>query len=87
MLKIRLRQCGRKQRRCYRIVVLDSRKKRDGAYIEKLGSYWPLEKQQSKQFEINLDRFAYWVSCGAKPTEIVSSIRNKLLAENKEATA
>lgn len=75
MVKIRMRRVGRKNLPAFQIVVIDSRKKRDGRYLEKLGFYNPHEKDD-KIFDINKDRYSYWVSVGAKPTLSVSKLVN-----------
>jgi small subunit ribosomal protein S16 len=59
----------------YRIVAIDSRKARDGEYIENLGHYDPLKKN----LQLNRDRIEYWISKGAKPTSTVA----KLIAKAK----
>lgn len=74
MVKVRLTRLGAKHRPYYRIVVVDSRKKRDGAYIESLGNYAPLE---GKKLFINLDRYNYWLSVGAQPTDTVKKLVEK----------
>ncbi len=58
---------GKKKVPFYRIVALDKRQKRDGAYIEKVGLYNPLEKE--KNIRINKERFDYWKSKGAQLSE------------------
>ena len=45
MVKLRLRRTGRKQKPSYQIVAIDSRKKRDGSYLEKIGYYYPLSNK------------------------------------------
>jgi len=69
MLRIRLRRVGKKKQPSYRIVVADSRKPRDGAFVEHLGHYDPLQSPPS----IALDkvRALKWVQRGAKPSEAV----------------
>ena len=58
---------GRKNNPAFQIIVIDSRKQRDGKYIEKLGHYNPSEKHESN-FKIDMDRYKYWISNGAQPT-------------------
>ena len=69
-LRIRLRRNNKAHNPHYQIVVIDSRKKREGEYIEKLGHYDPLKKEMPK-FVIDMDRINYWVSVGAQPSERV----------------
>ena len=85
-VKIRLTRMGDKKSPFYRIVVADSRKARDGAYIEKLGTYNPL----TNPAEINLDveNTKKWLSNGAQPTETARNILVKegiLQAKEKNA--
>nr|YP_009313602.1 Ribosomal protein S16 [Galaxaura rugosa]SCW21856.1 Ribosomal protein S16 [Galaxaura rugosa] len=70
MLRIRLKRYGRKKQPCYRIVVIDSRKRRDGRPIEEIGFYNPISKQMS----INLDKVKLYKSNGAQESKTVSSI-------------
>ncbi len=72
MVKIRLAHTGKKHRLSYRFVVIDSRKKRDGQYIEKLGSYNP--HTQPPTIKINKKRLKFWQSVGAQPTQRVRSL-------------
>lgn len=73
MLKIRLKRLGRKKLTCYRIIVIDSRKKRDGKALEELGFYHPL----TKEIKINLSKLKYRLSKGAQLTKTVENIINK----------
>lgn len=66
MVKIRLTQTGTKNRRTYRLVAIDRRKRRDGRAIENLGFYNPLTKPA--HVIIKRDRLNYWLSVGAKLT-------------------
>ncbi len=66
-VKIRLTRMGKKKQPTYRVVVVDSRKPRDGAYIEQIGRYDP--RQQPSLIEIDNDRALDWLSKGAQPTE------------------
>ena len=72
MVKIRLKKFGTKKRPCYRIVVQDSRKPRDGTTIEEIGTYDPIA--EGEQFSINEERAKYWVSVGAQPTDMVRKL-------------
>ncbi len=62
MVKIRLSRLGKKNRPYWRIVAMDSRKKRDGAFLDNLGTYDPLTREI---IQFNLDRIEEWVSKGA----------------------
>ena len=65
--KIRLTRLGKKKQPTYRVVVMDSRKPRDGRYIEQLGIYDPL--QDPSLIKIDNERALYWLNTGAQPTE------------------
>ena len=74
-VKIRMKRVGTKNTPVYRIVVADGRSPRDGKFIEEIGTYQPLKKDDN--FAINLDRANYWVSKGAKPSDTVASFIKK----------
>lgn len=67
MLKIRLMRIGAKKRPFYRVVAVDGRAKRTGAYLELLGTYNPLT--QPKEIKLKQDRIDYWSKQGAQPSE------------------
>ncbi len=68
-LKIRLSRGGAKKRPYYRIVVADSRKARDGSFIERVGSYNPMvAKDHPNRVVLNEERIRYWIGVGGKPT-------------------
>ena len=81
MVKIRLSRTGAKKKPFYHIVVTDSRKKRDGRSLERLGFFNPMANGQEVPLQINSERVDYWVSQGAQISERVS----KLLKENAAA--
>ena len=69
---IRLARGGAKKRPYYRIVVADSRKSRDGRFIERVGSYNPLlAKDDPERVKMDQDRIRHWLSVGAKPSDRV----------------
>lgn len=68
-VKIRLKRMGKIRAPYYRVVVVDSRKKRDGRVIEEIGKYHPSENPSL--IEIDSDRVQYWLSVGAQPTDPV----------------
>lgn len=72
---VRLTKMGRKKKPFYRIVVTDSRKKRDGGWIEILGHYNPLTSPAVVKFD--KERLDYWKSVGAKMSERVSKLTAK----------
>lgn len=72
-LAIRLARGGAKKRPYYRIVVADSRARRDGKFIEKIGSYNPmLAKDDENRVQLDLDRVKEWMGKGAKPSDRVA---------------
>ncbi|GAB3702956.1 30S ribosomal protein S16 [Mariniluteicoccus flavus] len=71
-VKIRLKRMGAIRTPHYRIVVMDSRTKRDGRAIEEIGKYHP--KNDPSFIEVNSERAQYWLSVGAQPTEAVVAI-------------
>ncbi len=77
MVKIRLKRMGRRNRAFFRICAFDSREERDGRSIEQLGTYDPMEKDESKKVVLKRERIEYWLSVGAQPPETVASILKK----------
>ena len=71
-VKIRLKRLGKIRAPHYRIVVADSRTKRDGRVIEEIGRYIPTENPSL--IEVNSERAQYWLGVGAQPTEQVMAI-------------
>lgn len=71
-VKIRLKRLGKIRAPYYRVVVADSRTKRDGRVIEEIGKYHPTE--EPSVIEINSDRAQYWLGVGAQPTEQVAAL-------------
>ncbi|MDQ1579505.1 MAG: small subunit ribosomal protein [Microbacteriaceae bacterium] len=71
-VKIRLKRLGKIRAPYYRIVVADSRTKRDGRVIEEIGKYHPTE--EPSLIEVNSERAQYWLSVGAQPTEQVAAL-------------
>jgi len=74
-VKIRLLRMGKIRNPQYRIVVADSRTKRDGRAIEYVGLYHP--KEEPSLIEVNSERVQYWLSVGAQPSEPVQRILEK----------
>ena len=71
-VKIRLKRLGKIRAPYYRVVVADSRTKRDGRVIEEIGKYHPTEEPSF--IEITSDRAQYWLGVGAQPTEQVLAL-------------
>jgi len=70
--KIRLQRHGKKGRPFYHIVIADGRAPRDGRFIEKIGTYNPIEKPA--EINLDFDRAIYWLQSGAQPTDTVRAI-------------
>jgi small subunit ribosomal protein S16 len=83
MVTIRLARGGAKKRPFYHIVVTDSRNRRDGRCIERVGFFNPIAHDTHEALRINRERIAYWLSRGAKTSERV----NKLLASEAPPAA
>lgn len=81
MVKIRLRRIGAKKQPSYRVVVADSRVKRDGRFIENIGHYNP--RTDPPTVVIKEDRALYWLSVGAQPTDAVAGFLAKLQMAEK----
>ena len=74
-VKIRLARHGAKKRPFYRIVIADNESPRDGRFLEKVGTYNPL--QDPAEVTLNTDRIQYWLQQGAVPTDTVRSLLKK----------
>jgi len=75
MVKIRLRRMGAKKAPYYRVIVADSRKARDGRFIEEIGTYDPLTDPAT--ISIDMERARYWIANGAQPTDTVRGLLKK----------
>jgi small subunit ribosomal protein S16 len=73
VVKIRLARMGRKKRPFYRIVVTDSRKRRDSGWIESIGYYNPMTEPST--IKIDMDRMNYWLGVGAKMSDRVAKLK------------
>ena len=82
-VKIRLKRIGTKKRPYYRIVVMDSRKPRDGRAIEEVGFYHPVEMKE-EQVKVKEDRVREWLNQGAQPTPTVRRLLNRIDIRIKE---
>ncbi|HEY5404564.1 MAG TPA: 30S ribosomal protein S16 [Pyrinomonadaceae bacterium] len=82
MLAIKLMRTGAKKSPSYRVVVKEKQSKRDGAYLENLGTYNPT--RNPAEIKLNLTRVNYWIEKGAQPTVTVSQL---IKASAKAATA
>lgn len=77
-VRIRLSRFGRKKKPFYRIVVADSEAKRDGKFLEVVGTYDPM--QDPAEVKIKQDRMQAWLDEGAKPSDTVKSLMAKTVA-------
>ena len=74
MVTIRLTRAGAKKRPFYHIIVTDSRNKRDGRYIERLGFYNPIATDKEEELKLDRERLDYWLSQGARASERVAKL-------------
>lgn len=79
MVVIRLARGGAKNRPFYSIVVTDSRSRRDGRFIERVGFYNPVANEKQERVRLAIGRVTHWVGVGAQMSDAVA----KLLNENK----
>jgi len=82
-VKIRMSRIGKKKAPFYRIVAIDSRRKRDGQFIEDLGTYNPLT---GEFIQFHEERISYWISKGAIPTQTVIKLQ-KMYQKHKNVSA
>jgi small subunit ribosomal protein S16 len=74
-LKIRLQRVGTKKKPFYRVVAVDSRKKRDSDVIDFIGKYQPIINE--KQFEVDETKILKWLQLGAQPTDTIMQLLKK----------
>jgi small subunit ribosomal protein S16 len=79
-VSIRLSRQGAKKHPQYLIIAVDTAKKRDGAYLEKLGHYYPKAKTPKEKLEVNLEAVKRWQAKGARVTQTVGQLL-KILAK------
>ena len=84
MVTIRLSRGGAKKRPFYHITVADSRRARDGSFIERIGFFNPLAKGQEERLRLDLVRMAFWQSQGAQVSPRVSSLAKDASATTTE---
>lgn len=83
MVTIRLARGGAKNRPFFHIVVTDSRSKRDGRHIERIGYFNPIAAGKDAKLQLDLARVDHWLTQGAQPSERV----NELISRSRKATA
>ncbi len=74
MVTIRMSRGGAKKRPFYHVVVTDSRNRRDGRYIERVGFFNPVAKGNEEPLRLDMERINYWLSQGAKTSERVAKL-------------
>lgn len=84
MVTIRLSRGGAKKQPFYHVVATDSRNKRDGRYIERLGFYNPVARGDAQGVQIDLDRIDHWIGNGAQMSD---RVRNIVKSYRKTAAA
>ena len=84
MVVIRLSRAGAKKRPFYHIVVTDSRKRRDGNYIESIGYFNPVARGQEVRLHLELDKLTHWQGVGAQMSDRVRSLAKEF---NKASVA
>jgi len=72
LLAIKLMRTGAKKRPSYRIIVKEKQSKRDGAYLENLGTYNPT--REPAEIKLDMERVRYWMGKGAQPTDTVNQL-------------
>ncbi len=85
MVTIRLSRGGAKKKPFYHITVSDSRRARDGRFIERIGFFNPTARGQEERLRLDLDRMAYWKSQGAQLSPRVSTLAKDAAAASAEA--
>lgn len=73
-VKIRLARHGAKKNPIYLVVAVDSAKKRDGEYLERLGQYFPKAKSDAEKLKVNLERVNFWQKSGAQVTQTIGQL-------------
>jgi small subunit ribosomal protein S16 len=85
MVVIRLSRVGAKKRPFYHIVVTDSRKRRDGNYIENIGYFNPVARGQEVRLHLDLEKVTYWKGVGAQLSDRVHSLVKEFNKKAQEA--
>ncbi|GAB6183539.1 30S ribosomal protein S16 [Thermodesulfovibrio hydrogeniphilus] len=78
MVKIRLMRLGAKKKPFYRVVIADAKARRNGPYIEIVGTYNP--KTEPPEITLDIDRVKYWLQNGAQPTDTVRKLIERVSA-------
>lgn len=86
-LKIRLQRHGASHHPFYRMVVTEAAARRDGRFVEIVGTYEPQAKRAEEELKLKLDRIDHWTSVGAKPTDTAASLIRKARRETPADSA
>jgi small subunit ribosomal protein S16 len=87
MVVIRLSRAGAKKRPFYHIVVTDSRRRRDGNYIESIGYFNPVARGQEVRLHLEMEKFAHWQSVGAQLSDRVRALAKEFNKQETKAAA
>ena len=87
MVTIRLARHGSKKSPFYHITVADRTAKRDGRFVERVGFFNPVAKGQAASLRVDLERVDYWLSVGARPSDIVKKLVKKARQTSSEPAA
>jgi len=85
MVTIRLARGGAKKRPFYHVVVTDSRNRRDGRYIERVGFFNPIARGNEVRLKLDRERIEYWVARGAKTSERVARLLDEAAHQGEQA--
>lgn len=86
-LKIRLQRHGARHAPVYRMVVTESRHRRDGRFVENLGTYNPKARGQDQELNISVERADYWMGVGAQPSDTARSLIKRAKREGAAVPA
>jgi small subunit ribosomal protein S16 len=87
MVTIRLSRGGAKKKPFYQVVVTDSRSRRDGRYIERVGFFNPVSRGQEERVRLDLDRVDHWIGNGAQLSERVAALIKGYRKQQAEVSA
>jgi small subunit ribosomal protein S16 len=87
MVVIRLSRGGAKKRPFYHMVVTDSRKRRDGSYIERIGYFNPIARGQEVRLHIDAEKLSHWQKVGAQLSDRVSALIKEFNKKEKGEAA
>lgn len=84
-LKIRLQRGGRAHAPVYRLVVAEASARRDGRFVEELGTYKPIARGQEVEIKFNIERIDYWLGIGAQLTDTAKTLLKRARKEEPAA--